>query len=113
MADIRSDDSWRDVDALNGASFMTRERLDAIKRILRHPDISLYTMNAPQNSLNGVTPLGMAAWLDVPDAVKMLLEESADAVAVDGMDNHGATALMCKTYFRGSCAERGMNFLIL
>ncbi|KAF8723840.1 hypothetical protein AX14_009096 [Amanita brunnescens Koide BX004] len=73
---------------------MTGERLDAIKRILRHPDISLYTMNAPQNSLNGVTPLGMAAWLDVPVAVKMLLEESADAVAVDGMDNHGATALM-------------------
>lgn len=103
MSVIRSDDSWRDVDALNGASFMTGERLDAIKRILRHPDISLYTMNAPQNSLNGVTPLGMAAWLDVPVAVKMLLEESADAVAVDGMDNHGATALMCKTYFRGFC----------
>ena len=89
---------------------MTKGRLNAITRILRHPDISLYTMNAPQSSLNGVTPLGMAAWLDAHDVVKMLLEESAGAVAVDGMDNHGATALMCKTYFRGSFTERGVKF---
>ncbi|KAF8634145.1 hypothetical protein AX15_001049 [Amanita polypyramis BW_CC] len=87
-------ENWREIDALDNASFVTKERLNVIRRMLSHPDISLYTMNAPQNSLNGVTPLGMAAWLDAPDVVKMLLEESADAVAVDGMDIHGATALM-------------------
>jgi len=26
------------------------------------------------------------------------------------MDNHGATALMCKIYFRGSFNERGVKF---
>lgn len=46
--------------------------------------------------MNGVIPLGMAAWLNMPDAVQLLLEESADTVSVDGMDTHGATALMCK-----------------
>jgi hypothetical protein len=60
-----------------------------------HPDISLFTLNAPQSAMNGVTPLGMAAWLNLPEAVRLLLEASADTVSVDGMDSMGATALMC------------------
>ena len=46
--------------------------------------------------MNGVIPLGMAAWLNQPEVVRVLLEESADSVSVDGMDSHGATALMCE-----------------
>lgn len=43
----------------------------------------------------GVTPLGMAAWLNTSDAVRVLLEESSEYVSVDGVDAHGATPLMC------------------
>ncbi|KAG6840673.1 hypothetical protein C0991_005178 [Blastosporella zonata] len=73
---------------------MTPQRLNTIRRLLRDPRISLFTLNAPQSSMNGVIPLGMAAWLNMEDVVRILLEESSDAVSVDGMDTHGATALM-------------------
>jgi len=46
--------------------------------------------------MNGVTPLGMAAWLNQPQAVRALLEVSAESVSVDGIDSYGATALMCE-----------------
>jgi hypothetical protein len=78
---------------------MTSKRLDAIRVILNHPHISLLTLNLPHHSMNGTIPLGMAAWLNMPEVVRLLLEESADCVSVDGMDCHGATALMCKIYF--------------
>ncbi|TFK35544.1 hypothetical protein BDQ12DRAFT_687935 [Crucibulum laeve] len=84
---------WQDIDA-SDASFMTQKRLNAIRTILAHPDISLFTLNAPHSSMNGVIPLGMAAWLNMPTVVRLLLEDSANAVSVDGMDSHGATALM-------------------
>lgn len=76
---------------------MTPKRLNTIRLLLGHPRISLFTLNAPQNSTNGVVPLGMAAWLNMQEAVRLLLEGSAAAVSVDGLDAHGATALMCKT----------------
>ena len=75
---------------------MTPKRLNALKLLVNHPDVSLFTLNAPQSSMNGVIPLGMAAWLNQPQAIRVLLEESADSVSVDGMDSHGATALMCE-----------------
>lgn len=84
---------WQDIDAFD-ASFMCQKRLNTIRLLLSHPDITLFTLNAPQNSFNGVVPLGMAAWLDIAEAVQLLLEESNDAVLVDGMDTHGATPLM-------------------
>lgn len=87
--------SWQSVDGCD-ASFMTPTRLKALKTLLGHPDISLLTLNAPQSSMNGVIPLGMAAWLNQPQAVCTLLDDSADSVFVDGMDSHGATALMCR-----------------
>lgn len=74
---------------------MTSQRLNAIRIMLRHPQISLYCLNAPHAAANGVIPLSMAAWLNFPQVVELLLEESADTVAVDGLDAHGATALMC------------------
>ncbi|PPQ83092.1 hypothetical protein CVT25_003796 [Psilocybe cyanescens] len=86
-------ENWRNVDACD-ASFMTPKRLNALKIILNQPDISLFSLNAPHSSMNGVIPLCMAAWLNQPQAVRMLLEESVDSVSVDGMDAHGATALM-------------------
>jgi len=79
---------------------MTPTRLNALKMLLGHPEISLLTLNAPQSSMNGVIPLGMAAWLNQPRAVRTLLDDSADSVCVDAMDSHGATALMCKFYLR-------------
>jgi hypothetical protein len=87
--------SWQNVDP-SDASFMTRERMAAIRALLNDSKISLLTLNAPHNSMNGVVPLGMAAWLNLPSVVRLLLEESADTISVDGMDSHGATALMCK-----------------
>ncbi|KAG5644652.1 hypothetical protein DXG03_008034 [Asterophora parasitica] len=84
---------WQDIDASN-ASSMTPRRLNTIRLVLTHPQVSLFTLNAPQSSMNGVIPLGMAAWLNMEDAVRLLLEDSSDAVSVDGMDAHGATALM-------------------
>jgi hypothetical protein len=84
--------SWQNIDA----SFLTLKRLNTIRLLLRHPGISLFTLNAPHSSMNGVVPLGMAAWLNLPEAVRLLLEDSAHTVSVDGMDAHGATALMCE-----------------
>lgn len=75
---------------------MTPRRLNTIRRLLSDPRISLFTLNAPQSSMNGVIPLGMAAWLNMEHAVRILLEESSDSVSVDGTDTQGATALMCK-----------------
>ena len=74
---------------------MSQDRLDVIRIAASHPDITLFTLNAPQDSINDVTPLGMAAWLDMPDVVQLLLECSSGAVSVDGMDTDGATPLMC------------------
>ena len=86
--------SWQNIDAFD-ASLLTPKRLNVIRTLLNHPDISLLTLNCPQASMNGVVPLGMAAWLNVPQIIKILLEASGDTVSVDGMDSHGATALMC------------------
>ncbi|TFK62147.1 ankyrin [Pluteus cervinus] len=86
-------DEWETVDA-SDASFMSAKRLNTIRILLGHPDISLLTLNLPHSSMNGVIPLGMAAWLNMPLAVRVLLEESSNCVSVDGMDSHGATALM-------------------
>ena len=89
---------WETVDA-SDASFMSQDRLSVIRIAVSHPDISLFTLNAPQDSINDVTPLGMAAWLDMPDVVQVLLECSSGAISVDGMDADGATPLMCKSAF--------------
>ncbi|KAH6909209.1 ankyrin repeat-containing domain protein [Coprinopsis sp. MPI-PUGE-AT-0042] len=86
-------DNWRNVDTTD-PSFMTSERVASIRLIVNHPKISLLTLNAPHACMKGVVPLGMASWLNLPRIVRLLLEESADTVSVDGMDSHGATALM-------------------
>jgi hypothetical protein len=75
---------------------MTPTRLDMIRAFVARDDVSLYTLNAPQDAMSGVTPLGMVAWLDSVEACSVLLEGSRGRVMVNATDGHGATALMCK-----------------
>ncbi|KAK7032797.1 E3 ubiquitin-protein ligase XBAT33 [Favolaschia claudopus] len=86
-------ENWQDVDASN-ASSMTQGHLQVLRTLLGDSQMSLFTLNAPQMAYRGVTPLGMAAWLNHSDTVRVLIEESAEGVCVDGMDAHGATPLM-------------------
>lgn len=64
-----------------------------MRTLVADQDLSLFVANAPYD---GVTPLGLASWLDLPDVVRVLSEEGQGIVAIDGMDAHGATPLMCK-----------------
>ncbi|KAG2037717.1 hypothetical protein BDR03DRAFT_896598 [Suillus americanus] len=86
-------DRWETIDA-SDASFLSEDRLQVLRMAVSHPEISLFTLNAPQDSINDVTPLGMAAWLDMPQAVQVLLECSSGAISVDAEDTDGATPLM-------------------
>ncbi|KAI0087275.1 hypothetical protein BDY19DRAFT_242332 [Irpex rosettiformis] len=86
-------DRWNEVNA-SDVSYALPTRLKILKTLLTHEKISLYALNAPQTPMHGVTPLGLAAWLNIPDVVKMLLETCSGLVSVDGMDALGATPLM-------------------
>jgi hypothetical protein len=48
--------------------------------------------------MNGVTPLGFAAWMNSSHAVRTLLEAGRGTISVDGEDAYGVTPLMCKWY---------------
>ncbi|KDQ57205.1 hypothetical protein JAAARDRAFT_131495 [Jaapia argillacea MUCL 33604] len=87
---------WKKV-SMSDASFMSESRLNILRTLLSQRSLSLYVLNAPQAALNGVTPLGMAAWLNSAPAVQVLLEASFGVVSVDGIDEHGATPLMYAT----------------
>lgn len=88
--------SWHDLDAIDASYIENQARLDTLTVFLEHPAISLCTLNAPhQKHLYGVTPLGITAWLNVPDAVDVLLESEDGKILVDGADAYGATPLMC------------------
>ncbi|RDX57555.1 ankyrin [Lentinus brumalis] len=87
---IAGDSSWEDVD-VSDASFSPQNRVEVLRTLIRHESMSFYALNAPTR---GVTPLGLAAWLNVPDVVRVLLEESRGLVAVDGTDAVGVTPLM-------------------
>ncbi|KAI0035363.1 hypothetical protein K488DRAFT_83069 [Vararia minispora EC-137] len=84
---------WETADA-SDASFMNPARLAVIQLLVTHPHISLYTLNAPQDELRGVTPLGVAAWLNAAEAVRICLDAGAGLFAIDSPDAHNATALM-------------------
>ncbi len=77
---------------MSDASFSPQNRVEVLRTLIRHESMSFYALNAPTR---GVTPLGLAAWLNVPDVVRVLLEESRGLVAVDGTDAVGVTPLMC------------------
>lgn len=84
---------WQDADS-SSESYMLGPRLAIIKALLRHEKISLSVLNAPIDAMRGITPLGLAAWLNCPDIVRILLSECPGLVSVDGMDSSGATPLM-------------------
>ena len=50
--------SWQTINA-SDASFMSESRLNILKVLVGHQAISLYTLNAPQECMSGVCPLGM------------------------------------------------------
>ena len=76
---------------------MTASRLDILRLLVEDRHASLYTLNAPQEAMNGVTPLAFTAWINSPKAVRALLEAGAGMVAVDGEDAYGVTPLMCNS----------------
>ncbi|KAI0690618.1 hypothetical protein BC835DRAFT_1363559 [Cytidiella melzeri] len=86
-------DRWPEVD-VSDASYSLQTRLRILKTCIAHEKISLYALNAPQTAMHGVTPLGLAAWLNIPEVVQLLLEDCSGLVSVDGMDALGATPLM-------------------
>lgn len=93
-----STQSFRTADA-SDASFLTPARLNTIRLLVEHPNISLHVLNAPEDAMDGVTPLGVAAWLNAPEVVRILLDTGAGAVSANGLDTHRATPLMCKSMF--------------
>jgi len=92
----------REMDASNKAyswdlrvSHMDTGRLSTIRALIEHPNITLYSLNASDEAFDGFTPLGMASWLNQPEAVSLLLRGSLQTVSVDGLDAQAATPLMC------------------
>ena len=86
---------WREADA-SDASFRLPDRLAILRALLHAEAISLAALNAPLAAVRGTTPLGLAAWLDAPAMVRILLCECPGLVSVNGVDTSGATALHCK-----------------
>lgn len=84
--------SWEDVD-VSDASFALQSRLEVLRTLVTNEATSLYALNAPAR---GVTPLALAAWLNIPDAIRVLLDETRGLVTVDGTDALGVTPLMCE-----------------
>ncbi|KAH9998800.1 hypothetical protein BJV74DRAFT_186344 [Russula compacta] len=76
---------------------MTANRLDILRLLVEDRHVSLFTLNAPQEAMNGVTPLGFTAWMNSPKAVDILMEVGAGMVSVDGKDGYGVTPLMYAT----------------
>ncbi|CAK5275950.1 unnamed protein product [Mycena citricolor] len=96
--------SWQQADASN-ASGSHCGRLGILRMLLLDTNISLVTLNTPQSTYWGLTPLGMAAWLNQADVMRILLEESSKSVAVDATDAHGATLLMQTVKALFKCLE--------
>ncbi|KAH8831697.1 ankyrin repeat-containing domain protein [Flagelloscypha sp. PMI_526] len=88
-------DDWEAI-IPNDRQFLSQGRINTI-RALMDATTTLLTLNGPQSSLHGVTVLSLASWLNLRSIVEVLLDESSGRVCVDGMDSHGATALMYAT----------------
>ncbi|KAL5503812.1 hypothetical protein ACEPAH_7883 [Sanghuangporus vaninii] len=69
-------------------------RSSILSFLLENHCLTLYTLNASHSSLKGLTPLGMATYLNRLDFVTVLLEKGDGLVLVDGVDSQRATPIM-------------------
>ncbi|KAL5526918.1 hypothetical protein ACEPAF_8645 [Sanghuangporus sanghuang] len=69
-------------------------RLSILSFLLENHCLTLYTLNASHSSLKGLTPLGMATYLNRLDFVTVLLGKGDGLVLVDGVDSQRATPIM-------------------
>ncbi|EJD06435.1 ankyrin [Fomitiporia mediterranea MF3/22] len=69
-------------------------RLAILYFLLETHALSLYVLNAAHTSLKGLTPLGMAAYLNRLDFVTLLLEKGDGLVLIDAVDSQRATPIM-------------------
>lgn len=60
--------------------------------LLRHPNLYVATLDAPQYEIKGITPLCLASYLGKSDIIQLLLEDGR--VDVNGTDSKNASALM-------------------
>ncbi|KAI8344279.1 hypothetical protein BC941DRAFT_491902 [Chlamydoabsidia padenii] len=60
--------------------------------LLRHPNLYVATLNAPQYEINGITPLCLASYLGKSDIIQLLLEDGR--VDVNGTDSKNKSALI-------------------
>ncbi|KAI8338374.1 hypothetical protein BC941DRAFT_373695 [Chlamydoabsidia padenii] len=69
------------------------EHLSIMKNVLlRHPNLYVATLDAPQYEIKGITPLCLASYLGKSDIIQLLLEDGR--VNVNGTDSKNASALM-------------------
>ncbi|KIJ52466.1 hypothetical protein M422DRAFT_202564 [Sphaerobolus stellatus SS14] len=73
---------------------LSENRLDVLKLVAEHPQLSLYSLNAPMPWAEGVTLLGLMSWLNMPSEIMCLLEFTQGLMEANAMDNNGATPLM-------------------
>ncbi|SAL96596.1 hypothetical protein [Absidia glauca] len=60
--------------------------------LLRHPNLYVATLDAPQYEIKGITPLCLASYLGKSEIIQLLLEDGR--VDVNGTDSKNASALM-------------------
>ena len=75
----------------------TPERVAILKALVARPELSLYVLNTPIPSANGLTPLALACSIGTVEQALALLE--CPSVLVDARDARGATPLMCMFLF--------------
>ena len=75
----------------------TPERVAILKALVARPELSLYVLNTPIPSANGLTPLALACSTGTVEQALALLE--CPSVLVDARDARGATPLMCMFHF--------------
>lgn len=88
------ENSLEDIDASQSRT-TARARLSIFHFLLHRRVFTLRSLNAPKKSLNGLTPLCLAAYLGRIEFVTALLEKCDGLVLVDGTDFQRATPAMC------------------
>lgn len=74
---------------------LSERRLEVLRLVSQHDQLSLYSFNAPLPWAGGVTLLGLMSWLNMPVEIMYFLEFGQGLLEVNAMDEQGAVALMC------------------